>query len=328
MEGSSPSTGARRPPIPATTTDLEAFRRADRRVAELVAADPVYAPYLRMRTDSAVDGLAAMAAGICGFPEGSPEGDLVGDVVEHWALATGMLDDAASRRDDFLETFDLEYPRRRLGFLIQRLDAAGEATDGRTSPPLRADLGAAVRDLDDLRADIAAAMAELVTGDDGPGSAARARRAARTAFPAKDVRRLVHGESDRRAAAAIHLHAAREALGVALEAIGAHLREALPDPPGQGFDTLAHATLDWDEDVRRDLLVAYTGFPFWDGLMGRAEGLDANDGPDEEDVVHLERGQLVLLLLTEESGHPVSEAVLAMPEGEDREHITRSRPLP
>ncbi len=323
MVGSSPSAGAGRPPIPATT-DLEAFRRADRRVADLVAADPAYAPYLRMRTDSAVEGLAAMAAGMCGFPAGSPEGDLVEDVVEHWALATGMLDDAAGRRDDFLETFDLEYPRRRLGFVIQRLDAAG----ARTSPPLRADLDAAARDLDDLRMDITAALAAMVTGDDGPGSAGRARRAARTAFPAEDVRGLVRAERDRRAAAAIHLHASREALGVALEAVGVHLREALPDPPGQGFDTLAHATRGWDEDVRRDLLVAYTGFPFWDGLTGHAEGPDGNDPSGVEDVVHLERGELVLLLLAEESGRPVSEAVLAMPDGEDREHITRSRPLP
>ena len=323
MVGSSPSTGAGRSPIPATT-DLEAFRRADRRVAALVAADPAYAPYLRMRVDSAVVGLAATAAGMCGFPAGSPEDDLVEDVVEHWALATGMLDDDASRRDDFLETFDLEYPRRRLGFVIQRLDAAGAGT----SPPLPADLDAAARDLDDLRTDITAALAAMVKGDDGPQSAARARRAARTAFPAMDVRGLVRAERDHRAAAAIHLHAAREALGVALEAIGAHLREALPDPPGQGFDTLAHATRGWDEDVRRDLLVAYTGFPFWDGLTDHAQASDGIDRPDVEDVVHLERGELVLLLLAEESGHPVSEAVLAMPDGEDREHITRSRPLP
>jgi hypothetical protein len=327
MVGSSPSAGAGRPPIPATT-DLEAFRRADRRVADLVAADPTFAPYLRMRTGSAVDGLAAMAAGMCGFPAGSPEGDLVGDVIEHWALATGMLDDAGSRRDSFLETFDLEYPRRRLAFVIQRLDSAGDTSGDRSSPPLRADLDAAARDLDDLRTDIAAALDAMVTEDDGPGSAARARRAARAAFPAEDVRGLVRAEGDRRAAAAIHLHASREALGVALEAIDAHLREALPDPPGQGFDTLAHATRGWDEDVRGDLLVAYTGFPFWDGFSDRADAPDENDRHAVGDVVHLERRELVLLLLAEESGHPVSEAVLAMPDGEDREHITRSRPLP
>ena len=325
MVRSSPSGGAGRPTIP-PTTDLEAFRRAERRVGALVASDPAYEPYLRMRTDSAVEGLAAIVAAMCGFPAGSPEGDLVRDVVEHWAVATGMLDRAATRRDDFLETFDLEYPRRRLGFVIGRLDAARDTAAGRISPPLLADLDGAVRDLDDLRSDIAAVIAAMESDDDGPGPAARARRAARTAFPAEDVRELVRTERDRRASAAIHLHASREALGIALETIGAHLREALPDPPGQGFDTLANATLGWDEDVRRDLLVAYTGFPFWDGPEGHAEGPDGSEGA--EDVVHLERGEMVLLLLAEESGHPVSEAVLAMPEGEDREHMTRPRPLP
>src|SRR5262249_41994990 len=131
---------------------------------------------------------------------------------------------------------------------------------------------------------------------------------------------------NRRAAAAMHLHSSREALGLALEATGIYLREALPDPPGQGFDTLAHATMGWDEDVRRDLLVAYTGFPFWDDPGGDVAA--GGDDAPAEDVVHLEGGELVLLLLAEESGHPVSEAVLAMPDGEDREQITRSRPLP
>jgi hypothetical protein len=327
MVRSSPSGGAGRPSLP-PTTDLEAFRRADRRVEDLVAGDPAFAPYLRVRTDSAVGGLAAIAAGMCGFAEGSPAGDLVREVVSHWAVATGLFDGPASRRDDFLETFDLEYPRRRLEFVTQRLSAAAGTVEGRTSPPLRADLDAAAQDLDDLRTDIAAAVAAMVHGEGAPGSAARARRAVRSAFPPDDVRALVRAEKDRRAAAAIHLHSSREALGVALEAIGAHLREALPDPPGQGFDTLEQATRGWDEDVRRDLLVAYTGFPFWDGLAGHTDGLEERDRPDAEDVVHLERGELVLLLLAEESGHPVSEAVLAMPEGEDREQITPPRPLP
>jgi hypothetical protein len=323
MLRSSSSGGADRPPLP-TTTDLEAFRRADRRVGDLVAADPAYGQYLRTRTDSAIAGLASMAAGMCGFSGGSPADDLVREVIGHWAVATGLPDGPASRRDDFLETFDLDYPRRRLGFVIQRLDRR----EGAPTPPSRADLDAAERDLDDLRTDIAAALGALVAGDDGSGSAARARRAARAAFPTKDVDALLLGEHDPRTAAAIHLHSAREALGVALEAIGLHLREALPDPPGQGFDTLAHATLGWDENVRRDLLVAYTGFPFWDRLTGDPDRAARGDRAEREDVVHLERGELVLLLLAEEAGHPVSDAVLAMPEGEEREHISRSRPLP
>jgi hypothetical protein len=126
----------------------------------------------------------------------------------------------------------------------------------------------------------------------------------------------------------MHLHSAREALGVALEAIGLHLREALPDPPGQGFDTLAQATRGWDEAVRTDLLVAYTGFAFWDDLTGDSDGVEGGGRPGTVDVVDLERRDLVLLLLAEDEGRPVSEAVLAMPDGEDREHITRSRPLP
>src|SRR5262249_4062217 len=154
------------------------------------------------RLDSAVDGLASMVAAMCGFPEGSAADGLVRDVIGHWAVATGLLEGPTIHREDFLETFDLEFPRRRLDVVIRPPRAAV----GNTATPMRADLDAAARDLDDLRADIAAAKATMVTGDHPPGSAVRARRAARAAFPAKDVDGLLLAETDRRAAAAIHLH--------------------------------------------------------------------------------------------------------------------------
>jgi hypothetical protein len=327
MERSSPSGGADRHPLP-PTTDLEAFRRADHRVGDLVADDPAFAPYLRARTDAAVAGLASIVSGMSGFAPGSPGEDLVREVVEHWAVGMGLFDGPPSRRDEFLETFDLEFPRRRLGLVIERLDAEGAAADGRSSPPLRPDIDAAARDLEDLRTDIGSALTTMVAGEDAPASAVRARRAVRTAFPAEGMDDLLRADGDRRAAAAMHLHSAREPLGTAVDAIGLHLREALPDPPGQGFDTLAQATRGWDESLRTDLLVAYTGFAFWDDPTGGGDGPAETDSPRTEDVVELERRDLVLLLLADEDGHPVSEAVLEMPDGEDREHITRARPLP
>jgi hypothetical protein len=63
-----------------------------------------------------------------------------------------------------------------------------------------------------------------------------------------------------------YLEDTRADLDLAADAIGAYLKEFLPDPPGQGFDTLAQATEGWSEDARRDLMVAFAGFPYWDGL--------------------------------------------------------------
>jgi hypothetical protein len=62
--------------------------------------------------------------------------------------------------------------------------------------------------------------------------------------------------------------------------------------------------------------------------MVGADAAGGNGRPGSGSVVDLERRDLVLLLLADDEGRPVSEAVLAMPDGEDREHITRSRPLP
>jgi hypothetical protein len=99
-----------------------------------------------------------------------------------------------------------------------------------------------------------------------------------------------------------------------VEAIGVGLLESLPDPPGQGFDTLAHASAGWSPEIRLDLLVAYTGFPMWDAL---AAGSRRDAPPDAERVVRLESTEHILLLLGEEGAGRPARPILAI-GGEDR----------
>jgi hypothetical protein len=311
-------------PMVGSPTDVDAFRRADRRVDDLVASDPGYAGYRRMRLESAVEGLATVAAGLCGFPAGSDAGALVLDVARMWAEA--MDDRPRGRRADFVETFDTEYPRRRLRFLIALLREMARGAEGRPDPPLRADIESAISDLGALCGDVGAAVGAIASPAATSGAAGRAIRAAGRAFPADRVRDLARG-GDRRAAAASLTRESREDVDAAVEAIGALLRDGLPDPPGQGFDTLAHASLGWSREVRRDLMVAYTGFPFWDAL---ATGPRLAGPADAERVVRLDANEQILLLLGEESAGRSPEAVLSITEGEEEPrrpaaHVRRAR---
>ena len=127
-------------PMTGRAIDVNAFRRADRPIVDLIAAEPGYAGYLRMRLASAVDELASIAAGLCGFPGGFDTAALVMDVVRRWAAQTPTLDGASSRRTDFLETFDRRTrgagsASSSTGWTVRRRDV-----EGRTTAPLPTDI--------------------------------------------------------------------------------------------------------------------------------------------------------------------------------------------
>lgn len=289
-------------PLLDTPADIDAFRRADRRVDETVATEPSYAGYRRLRLESAIEAFSGIAAGLCGFPDGSDERVHVRDVVRSWTRAIGG-DRARGRRADIIETFDTGYARRRIRFLIERLDriAGGGEHDG---APRRGDLESAMRDLDALHGDLVAAIDAIARPGATSGAGGRAARAAK--------RLLLVANDD----AAWSLEASREDIDAAVAAIGALVRESLPDPPGQGFDTLAHASEGWRRDVRQGLMVAYTGFPLWDALsVGSAPAGDA------EPVVRLETNEHILVLLSEEATGRPAEAVVAI-----RDRETPGRP--
>jgi patatin-related protein len=251
--------------------DVEAFRHANQEINEDVAtAGPAYVGYLRLKLESVIDTLGSVAAGVCGFRPDSDASNFVRDVVRRWASDTQLLTDAArlsDRQVAFLKTFDLGYAQRRLRFVIKRLNLMFHGVERRTAPPFRADLNSAKQDLYDLLRDIRQAVEAITGAAAPPGPATLAVQAARRAFPRARVEEAVRAaRGDPQFALVSYLEDTRAALDLAADAIGAYLKEFLPDPPGQGFDTLAQATEGWSEDARRDLMVAFAGFPYWDGL--------------------------------------------------------------
>jgi patatin-related protein len=259
------------PPMAGPGIDVEAFRRANTEINEHVAgAGPAYLGYLRLKLESVIDALGSVAAGVCGFRPDSDAGAFVRIVVRGWAIDRGILTDDPQLSDEqvaFLKTFDLGYAERRLRFVIKRLNRMFHGVERRTAPPYRADLNSAKQDLYDLVRDIREAQEAITQGTAPSGPAGNALQATRRAFPPARVADAVRAARvDADVAMTSFLNDAKGDLDLATEAIGDYLKESLPDPPGQGFDTLAQATEGWSDDARRDLMVAFAGFPYWDGL--------------------------------------------------------------
>jgi patatin-related protein len=251
-----------------TAADVGAWREAANEEAARNAGF-AYQGYVRQKLDSVQAYLARLLASICGSRSGSPEARVIEAVVGAWARHRGIVyreefamrsaQRCASRSApawiEFLHAFDVEFRKRRLVFLIQgqnRLyatlgdDATAQARrrlDGlkrefyRCLDRLRryesADFHASVTcaELQDLLAGPATAE-QMAALDDYADQFAAANESALT--------RLIE-----RLAADIRLDTATDELDVLLAGMGSS---------------------EWSRDARREVLVNYVGFPFWDVL--------------------------------------------------------------
>lgn len=101
---------------------------------EVYARGPGYAGYHRLKIRAVTDELARVAC-------------LPRQVVEEWRAKNYREDDPAHSESTFLLHFDLGYRRRRLKFLIARLDQAQDESGG--AAELRAELSRIARSLDE-----------------------------------------------------------------------------------------------------------------------------------------------------------------------------------
>jgi patatin-related protein len=229
-----------------------------------------YQGYVRLKLDSVRTYVAGLIASICGLRERSPEAHAVEAIVEAWAERRGVVysEDVTPPGERgrgagslpawvrFLLAFDVEFRKRRLIFLIQgqnrlyaTLGDAGTAAD--TTSQIDALKREFYQCLDRLRryekpefysaatrADLQALLAAPLTAERMGSIAAFARSfaAANEAALTGLIERL---------AAEIDLDAATHDVDVLLARLD----------PGQ-----------WHPQARREVLVNYIGFPFWDVL--------------------------------------------------------------
>lgn len=251
---------------PLSAADLAAWREA---ANEHAARDAgfAYQGYVRQKLDAVQSFVARFIASICGLRADSPEARVVEAIVTAWARRRDIVykEDPATRSAScftgtappwikFLHAFDVEFRQRRLMFLIQgqnRLYAQLPDTSGEVRREIDALKREFYRCLDGLRRYEGPEFHSSVTCTEladlfaaRPGSEAltdldrHAERFAADNEPA--LTRLVD-----RLAADIDLDGVTDELDVLLAGI---------DPAG------------WPAPARREVLVNYVGFPFWDVL--------------------------------------------------------------
>ena len=254
---------------PFSVAQIHAWREAaNARAAQ--DAGFAYQGYVRLKLDSVRGYVAGLIATICGLRERSPEAQAVDAIVEAWAERRGIVygeevTPPSDHQSDasalpvwvkFLLAFDVEFRKRRLIFLIQgqnRLYAQlGDA--GSSADP--------TRQIDALKRDFYQSLDRL-------------RRYDKPEFYSPSVQAglqaLFGAPLTPEQAGSIAVHA--RSFAAANEIVLTDLIERLADEIN--LDAATHdvdvllARLDpaqWHPQARREVLVNYIGFSFWDVL--------------------------------------------------------------
>jgi patatin-related protein len=246
-----------------SAADVRAWREAANvRVAE--RAGFAYEGYVRLKLFAALAFVGRVATGLRGWDERSPGARAIAASIEAWARLEGVHSgdlhffhreaaEAAKglpRWVRFLLDFDLEFRKRRLAFLIQGQNRlyAMLALDGPMVELVNRQKREFYHRLDTLR------RCERPSDRDG-ALHERARRLFPEPIDRETTIEEVHRFAERH----------REEIGELVQAIASGI--ALDAATGRVDEILAGMDpAIWPAAIRREVLVNYLGFPFWDLL--------------------------------------------------------------
>jgi patatin-related protein len=248
------------------------IRRWRERANSKAARDAGYAyeAYVRLKLASALSFVSKMIMDIRGVRAGSPFARAIAEIVDAWAIQAGVTyepvdsrwlqaetataSETASKWVAFLLTFDVDYRKRRLHFLIegqnrlyQMFGSKGfEDLDAVAVDRLKRKFYEAVEILE--RRDTAASL--------NPTTGNLVEDIFRSAPSPSDVRQI-----EKYAHSFVARH--KDQLDLLVEQIGLDidLKTSTRD-----IDTLLAETSGWPPGALHEVLVSYLGFPFWDVL--------------------------------------------------------------
>ncbi|MBI5260218.1 MAG: patatin-like protein [Bradyrhizobium sp.] len=232
-----------------------------------------YQGYIRLKLSSVRVFIASLIAGIRGAPAQSQFGRTIAEIVDVWAIEAGAVYSANGATADHWETagtpiglprwakflldFDVDYRKRRLHFLIEGINRLYQLAD-------RAPFAEHHwRAIDQLKGRFYDCIQDLNRRTDVGAFAESTRDLVedlfRSAPAAGDAEKL-------RAYAVTFAQQHREAIGVLVNQLA---REIDLESRSSDIDDLLAACdpAAWHPDARRDILIDYLGFPFWDVLM-------------------------------------------------------------
>jgi hypothetical protein len=226
-----------------------------------------------------VDSYARLISEILDFPRDSYHASFVTRVLRHQARSQELLSQDPSGSETqlkFLDEYDLGYHERRVRFLIAAFNWWYEA-DADLKSPSREQLDQAKQVVYDRLFEMKAITGELQSNKEFVDEVA-------AAF-----------DTD-----AINNYELRQAedIDVVIERSGDHLRKIrqkvkerivarMPEIERKLYEDLVQLTGSWPPEARRDLLVRYIGFPYWDILVFPVEGLSDVAERDHVEVMRM-----------------------------------------
>ena len=227
-----------------------------------------YEGYVRLKLASVRAFVAAIIAELRGAPLRSPLAYAIAETVDAWAEAAGNVYDgpapgpeesgaAAPRWVAFLRAFDVDYARRRLHFMIEGQNRLYQTID---RPPFEGLDPAAV---DALKRAFYDRLDVLQRRERAPFDDPRSRDLVEGLFRAAPAPAAGLEESRRFARRFAERHRGE------LDALMDHLARVIDLESCAGdIDALlaGSAAQHWHPQERREVIVGYLGFPFWDVL--------------------------------------------------------------
>lgn len=251
-----------------------------------------YATYIRTKIGFVVDRYSAIACGLCDYPVECNQAYFVRAVFRKWAAKKGLFEKTTvptQQQIDFLRDFDLDYGRRRLAFVISAVSWWYREA-GKPGLPEREELDAA-------KARLYEAMDVLKSAADGDEDLGGEIQ---TCFGQETLKRFL---ADPGFDVDVFVERHMKELDHMSETTRAYLSKALQGLSTNLYSDLLKLTSGWSDEVRRDLLVRYLGFPFWDVLLFPIQALTEAGERDFVEVMRMS---------------PKDARVLSVPDGVEK----------
>jgi patatin-related protein len=229
-----------------------------------------YEGYTRLKLASARQYLTSMLVQLRDVPKKSPNAKAISEIVDAWAKSRNLdynPNEAAALQQpsaggklppwvNFLLSFDAQYRERRLHFLIEGQNRLYQGLDADKYP------GLSPQAVDKLKRSLYAKLDEIRGRQQMPGFSRATRDMARRLFAATPTQEEAKRLPEYAAAFVARNGAEMDAL---IDQIGAQI--ALNHSTSDLDEIVARLDDDgWHIDARREVLINYLGFPFWDVL--------------------------------------------------------------
>jgi patatin-related protein len=255
----------------ATVPEMAELRRKLERVAREGNNELADRSYISVRVHSVLEQLVTVISSerACNYPPDSAHRALVRKIVERWAMERNLIGSPDKPGGDleaqlaFIEQFDVGYLRRQLRFVVDWIniqyegDEEGNLPDAARRKQLDAVKTAASREIDQLTSFVDGSSPQMA---DNLG---QVQALFGNLNPWKAVGEL-NQSLDNQAAAFVGDPQKLAALDALRSELGSQLLLLQQNVRAESFESFNKLTAGWESADRREILVRYMGFPFWD----------------------------------------------------------------